>query len=97
VEGAINVPVTIGGCVIQPGDVVFGDSDGVAVLAREEALEVAATLREKESAEPELRAAIARGARLAEWSGALAAFNAKLAPGGAPAATGASLDSVSVR
>jgi 4-hydroxy-4-methyl-2-oxoglutarate aldolase len=97
VEGAINVPVTIGGCVIQPGDVVFGDSDGVAVLAREEALEVAATLREKESAEPELRAAIAGGARLAEWSGALAAFNAKLTPGGSPAATGGSLDSASAR
>jgi regulator of RNase E activity RraA len=80
VEGAINVPVTVGGAVVNPGDVVFGDSDGLAVLAREEALEIAATLRDKESAEPELRRKIAEGTRLAEWSGALAAFEAKLDP-----------------
>src|SRR5882672_4719727 len=30
IEGAINVPVTVGGAVINPGDVVFGDSDGIA-------------------------------------------------------------------
>jgi 4-hydroxy-4-methyl-2-oxoglutarate aldolase len=34
VEGAINVPVTVGGAVVNPGDVVFGDSDGLAVLPR---------------------------------------------------------------
>jgi 4-hydroxy-4-methyl-2-oxoglutarate aldolase len=83
VEGAINVPVTVGGAVVNPGDVVFGDSDGLAVLAREEALEIAATLRDKESAEPELRRKIAEGSRLAEWSGALAAFEAKLDPSSA--------------
>lgn len=74
VEGAINVPVTVGGSVIAPGDVVLGDSDGLAVISRDEALSVAATLREKESAEPALREAITGGARLAEASGALAAF-----------------------
>lgn len=79
IEGAINVPVTVGGAVIKPGDVVFGDSDGVAVLAREEALEIAETLREKEAAEPELRRKITEGTRLAEWSGALAAFEANSA------------------
>lgn len=76
IEGAINVPVTVGGAVVNPGDVVFGDSDGVAVLSREEALGIAETLREKEAAEPELRRKIAEGTRLAEWSGALAAFEA---------------------
>jgi len=86
VEGAINVPVTVGGAVVNPGDVVFGDSDGIAVLAREEALEIAATLRDKESAEPELRRKIAEGTRLAEWSGALAAFEAKLDPASASSA-----------
>lgn len=78
IEGAINVPVTVGGAVINPGDVVFGDSDGLAVLAREEALEIAAVLRDKESAEPELRRKISEGTRLSEWSGALAAFEGKL-------------------
>lgn len=74
VEGAINVPVTVGGSVITPGDVVLGDSDGLAVITRDEALSVAAALRRKESAEPALREAITGGARLAESSGALAAF-----------------------
>lgn len=80
VEGAINVPVGVGGVVVNPGDVVFGDSDGIAVLARDEALALAATLREKEAAEPELRRRIAKGARLAEWSGAMELFDAKAAP-----------------
>jgi hypothetical protein len=29
-----NVPVSIGGVVVTPGDVVFADSDGVAILDR---------------------------------------------------------------
>lgn len=74
VEGAINVQVTVGGSVINPGDVVLGDSDGLAVIDRGEALAIAATLKEKESAEPALRDAITDGARLSEASGALAAF-----------------------
>jgi 4-hydroxy-4-methyl-2-oxoglutarate aldolase len=82
VEGALNVPVTVGGAVINPGDVVFGDSDGLAVLDRAEALSIAATLREKEAGEPALRRKIAEGTRLSEWSGALAAFEAALEPAG---------------
>ena len=30
--GAINVPVQVGGLVINPGDIVVGDDDGVAVV-----------------------------------------------------------------
>lgn len=74
VEGAINVPVTVGGSVIDPGDIVLGDSDGLAVIDRGAALAIAARLREKEAAEPALREAIRGGARLSESSGALAAF-----------------------
>jgi 4-hydroxy-4-methyl-2-oxoglutarate aldolase len=74
IEGAINVPVTIGGAVISPGDVVWADGDGIAVLTREEALDIAAELQAKEDAEPALRRAIADGARLSEWSGAADLF-----------------------
>jgi len=75
IEGAINVPVTVGGTVVNPGDVVFGDSDGVAVLDRDEALDIAELLRGKEEAEPALRARIDAGASLAESSGARALFD----------------------
>ena len=29
VPGKINVPVTVGGVVVQPGDVIIGDADGL--------------------------------------------------------------------
>jgi len=77
-EGSINVGVTVGGVVVNPGDVIFGDSDGVAVVGREEALEIAAVLAGKEAAEPELREKITVGAKLSDWSGALARFEAAL-------------------
>ena len=31
--GAINVPVTVGGMVVQPGDLVVGDQDGLLAFA----------------------------------------------------------------
>lgn len=76
VEGAINVPVTVGGAVVRPGDIVWADSDGVAIVDPDEALELAAVLREKEAAEPALREELDQGASLAEHSGARALFEA---------------------
>lgn len=70
VEGSINVPVSVGGVVVLPGDVVFADSDGVAILKREEALGVAELLKSKEDAEGSARERIAAGGRIAEISGA---------------------------
>jgi regulator of RNase E activity RraA len=79
VEGAINVPVAIGGTVIAPGDVIWADSDGIAVLDRSEVADLAAVISQKEQAEPALRDAIRGGARLSEWSGAAALFTAQAA------------------
>jgi len=38
---SVNRPVTVGGVLVRPGDVVVADGDGVVVVPREQALEVA--------------------------------------------------------
>ena len=38
---SVNRPVTIGGVLVRPGDVVMADGDGVVVVPREKAVEVA--------------------------------------------------------
>lgn len=38
--GEINVPISCGGTVVCPGDVVVGDEDGIAVVPRDSAAEI---------------------------------------------------------
>jgi len=74
--GEINVPVSVGGMVVQPGDIMVGDADGVVAvpLADAEAvLEAARALARKESAT--LRA-VADGSVDRRW------IDAALAAGG---------------
>jgi 4-hydroxy-4-methyl-2-oxoglutarate aldolase len=49
--GEINVPISCGGTVVSPGDIVVGDADGIAVVPRAsaaEVLELVAELMERE-------------------------------------------------
>jgi regulator of RNase E activity RraA len=65
--GEINVPVTVGGQVIHPGDIIVGDEDGVVAFPQEvadELLGLAAKHNEKEQA---IQAEIATGRREQEW------------------------------
>jgi regulator of RNase E activity RraA len=39
--GAVNRPVTVGGVLVRPGDMVVADGDGVVAVPREHAEEVA--------------------------------------------------------
>jgi 4-hydroxy-4-methyl-2-oxoglutarate aldolase len=41
-HGAVNVPVCCGGILIQPGDILLGDDDGVVVIPRLAAVDIAA-------------------------------------------------------
>lgn len=37
--GAINVPIQCGGVTVKPGDIIFGDDDGVVLIPLENAKE----------------------------------------------------------
>ena len=43
---SVNRPVTCGGVLVRPGDVVIADGDGVVVVPRENAAEVAQASRQ---------------------------------------------------
>ena len=75
IEGAINVPITVGGVVVKPGDAIFADSDGIAVVTEEEIDAIVADLRSKEDAEPAKKDEIAAGGSLSDWSGAARYFD----------------------
>ena len=50
--GEINVPIACGGTVVNPGDIVVGDSDGVVVVPQKDApevLELVAALMDRET------------------------------------------------
>ncbi|OIM98516.1 hypothetical protein A9236_03980 [Polynucleobacter sp. QLW-P1DATA-2] len=49
--GSINVQVSIGGMVVNPGDVILGDCDGIIALSPNIALEGARLGKEKEAVE----------------------------------------------
>lgn len=49
--GEINVPVSCGGTVVQPGDLVVGDEDGVVVVPRADAEAVLAAVEALEARE----------------------------------------------
>jgi regulator of RNase E activity RraA len=38
--GEINYPVACGGVVVNPGDIVVGDAEGIVVIPREDAADV---------------------------------------------------------
>ena len=52
--GLINHPLVLDGVVINPGDLVLGDRDGVVIVAREDARTVLEKARARESKEHEV-------------------------------------------
>ena len=71
--GRMNVPVSIGGVVVNPGDAVLCDDCGVLVLPPEEAEAEARTAIAKQAAGLETQAAVAaKSIKLGDKSGATA-------------------------
>ncbi|WP_459743959.1 RraA family protein [Pseudomonas sp. 3A(2025)] len=65
--GEINVPVSIGGMIVNPGDIVVGDEDGFVAFAQDIAEQVLAKAREHEAHEEQVKAEIATGAIDQSW------------------------------
>lgn len=65
--GSINVPVTIGGMVVNPGDVIVGDGDGIIAVPGELAVHVATLAHAKVVHEQETIAAIINGTYSSAW------------------------------
>ncbi len=56
-----GLPIEVGGVCIRPGDIVFGDRDGVLVIPKEAEAEAVAKALEKVSTENKVRLAIQNG------------------------------------
>ena len=64
-----NVPITIGGVTIKPGDLVFADLDGIAVIPKEIEKEVVPLVIARVSTENMVRRELAEGKRMSDvWS-----------------------------
>jgi len=65
--GAINVPVSIGGQVVHPGDVIVGDEDGLVLFAQSEADRLMTEVGRTAAAERAIREEILTGTVRQSW------------------------------
>ncbi|NWC07812.1 4-carboxy-4-hydroxy-2-oxoadipate aldolase/oxaloacetate decarboxylase [Pseudomonas agarici] len=59
--GSVNIPVVCGGQLVNPGDIIVADDDGVVVVARSEAAEILIKSQAREEREADIRRRYAAG------------------------------------
>lgn len=59
--GSVNIPVSCCGAIVNPGDVVVADDDGVCIVPRESAADTLAAANKRTAGEGERRARLAAG------------------------------------
>ena len=69
--GEINYPICAGGIVVEPGDIIVGDSIGVVVIPQEIASDLLARLQADASSESNYAAAVSQGDFSNDWVDAL--------------------------
>lgn len=65
--GEINVPISCGGVVVNPGDVIVGDADGIVVIKPQDAADLVVKAKAKFQKEQDIFRAIEAGARDKTW------------------------------
>ncbi|QFT84630.1 4-hydroxy-4-methyl-2-oxoglutarate aldolase [Halomonas sp. THAF12] len=65
--GEINTPINLGGMVIEPGDLILGDADGVLAVPYDDAETVLKAAQAKQAAEDKQMAAIHAGENDRTW------------------------------
>ncbi|MDW7669804.1 MAG: RraA family protein [Bacillota bacterium] len=65
--GEVNVTISCGGTVVNPGDIIIGDADGVLVIPPSEAAEIQKKAKEKFESEVEKFKAIDNGTEDKSW------------------------------
>jgi 4-hydroxy-4-methyl-2-oxoglutarate aldolase len=72
--GTVNMPISCGGVIVSPGDIIVADSDGVIVVPVSEARRVAEAARARIARDQVMQASIARGSTLFQEIGCEAAL-----------------------
>ena len=81
VEGAMNIPVSVGGVAVSPGDAILADESGVVVLQPATAEAIARTALRLQEEELVLLARLRAGEKLPDITGATRSIAARNAAG----------------